>query len=170
MHGSVATVVPQQRQEQIAWALLSYRIPREPSTPRIAVWRKLKNLGVEQIGDGLVILPHDARTREHLEWIAADVVRAGGEAAVWVAHTSRTTSEQFATRMRAARNSEYKTLIDDAAAASTTTDKRTLQRLRRALRTIERRDYFKAPLRDRARLAIDALAPASVEERVDTTS
>lgn len=147
----------------IEWALLSYRVPREPSTPRIAVWRKLKDLGVGQIGDGLVALPDDARTREHLEWIAADVVRAGGEAAVWVARTSRTTSERVATQMRAARNDEYRILIDDVAESSGSTDLRTLQRLRRTLRKIERRDYFRAPLRDRARLAIDALAPAALE-------
>ena len=39
------------------WVLLSYRLPREPSTPRIAVWRKLRRLGVAQISDGLVALP-----------------------------------------------------------------------------------------------------------------
>lgn len=157
-------MVTQHVSVEIEWALLSYRIPREPSTPRIAVWRKLKNLGVIQIGDGLVALPDDARTREHLEWIAADVVRAGGEAAVWVARTSRTTSDQIATQMRADRNTEYRMLIDDAAESGTPADKRTLQRLRRTLRRIERRDYFKAPLRDRARLAIDALATAPVED------
>ncbi len=162
-------MVTQHRQEEIEWALLSYRIPRDPSTPRIAVWRKLKNLGVEQIGDGLVALPDDARTREHLEWIAADVVRAGGEAAVWVAHTSRTTSEQIATQMRAARNLEYRSLIAEAAESGTSTDKRTLQRFRRTVRKIERRDYFKAPLRDRARLAIDALTTATVEEPASTS-
>jgi hypothetical protein len=27
------------------WVLLSYRLPREPSTPRIGVWRKLERLG-----------------------------------------------------------------------------------------------------------------------------
>jgi hypothetical protein len=157
-------VVSQYQRAEIEWALLSYRIPREPSTPRIAVWRKLKNLGVEQIGDGLVALPDDARTREHLEWIAADVIRADGEAVVWVARTSRTTSEQIATQMRAARNDEYRALIDDASRSGATADKRTLQRLRRTLRKIERRDYFKAPLRDRARLAIDELVTGTVDE------
>jgi hypothetical protein len=163
----VVTMVTQQ--QGIQWALLSYRVPREPSTPRIATWRKLKDLGVGQIGDGLVALPDDARTREHLEWVAADVVRAGGEAAVWIARTSRTTSEQLATQMRAARDDEYQTLIDDAAGSSASTDARTLQRLRRTLRKIERRDYFRAPLRDRARLAIDALATTRADEPARTT-
>ena len=38
------------------WVLLAYRLPRVPSTPRSAVWRKLKRLGVAQLGDGLVAL------------------------------------------------------------------------------------------------------------------
>src|SRR3954470_6216916 len=67
------------------WALLAYRLPREPSTPRIALWRALRRLGVGQIVDGLVALPADARTREQLEWLAEAVTQAGGEASVWLA-------------------------------------------------------------------------------------
>jgi hypothetical protein len=59
---------------------LIYRVPREPSAPRIAVWRKLRALGVAQLGDGLVALPEDARTREHLEWVADQVIEARGTA------------------------------------------------------------------------------------------
>src|SRR4051794_41954712 len=67
------------------WVLLSYRLPREPSTPRISVWRKLKRLGVAQLSDGLVALPADARTREQLEWIADEITEAGGGASIWLA-------------------------------------------------------------------------------------
>jgi len=52
------------RQGTGEWVLLSYRLPGEPSTPRIALWRKLRRLGVAQISDGLVALPRGARTRE----------------------------------------------------------------------------------------------------------
>jgi hypothetical protein len=31
------------------WVLLAYRLPREPSTPRIALWRGLRRLGAAQI-------------------------------------------------------------------------------------------------------------------------
>ena len=37
--------------------LLAYRLPREPSGPRVTVWRKLRRLGVAQVLDGLVALP-----------------------------------------------------------------------------------------------------------------
>src|SRR5918995_240816 len=67
----------------VDWVLLAYRLPREPSTPRITVWRKLRRLGVVQLVDGLVALPADARTKEQLEWIAEEVLEAGGEATVW---------------------------------------------------------------------------------------
>ena len=64
--------------------LLAYRLPRVPSTPRSAVWRKLKRLGVAWLGDGLMALPADPRTREQLEWIAEDVTDHGGEAILWL--------------------------------------------------------------------------------------
>ena len=67
---------------RIRWVLLAYRLPREPSTPRITVWRHLRRLGVAQIADGVVALPLDARTRERLDWLAEEVIENGGEATV----------------------------------------------------------------------------------------
>src|SRR5438552_19010638 len=67
------------------WVLMAYRLPREPSTPRIALWPKLRQLGVAQLLDSLVALPLDSRNREQLDWIADEVVEAGGEASIWVA-------------------------------------------------------------------------------------
>ncbi len=82
------------------WLLLAYRMPREPSTPRIAVWRKLARLGVAKVGDGLVALPADARSRERLEWIADEVAEAGGEATLWVSRlTSASQERALAQRM-----------------------------------------------------------------------
>ena len=63
--------------------MLTYRMPRDPSTPRSSVWRQLRRLGVAQLGDGLVALPADARTREQLEWLAESVREADGTAGVW---------------------------------------------------------------------------------------
>src|SRR5437667_12218664 len=66
------------------WGLLAYRLPRVPAPPRSAVWRKLKRLGVAWLGDGLVALPADPRTREQLEWIGEEVTDHGGEATLWL--------------------------------------------------------------------------------------
>ena len=71
--------------ERRRWVLLAYRVPREPSTPRIAVWRKLRRLGVAQIVDGLVAVPESTDNAEQMGWIANDVLDAGGEAHLWTA-------------------------------------------------------------------------------------
>src|SRR5438874_12088737 len=89
--------VPRTRTE---WVLLAYRLPREPSTPRSALWRKLRRLGAAQVLDGLAALPLDARNREQLGWLAEEVVEAGGEAAVWVGELgSAAQGPELATRM-----------------------------------------------------------------------
>ena len=80
--------------ERIEWVLLAYRLPREPSAPRVMVWRKLRRLGVAQILDGLVALPADARTREQLEWLAEEVLEAGGEAWVWLGRLGSAAQER----------------------------------------------------------------------------
>ena len=67
----------------VAWVLLAYRLPREPSTPRIALWRNLRRLGAVQLVDGLVALPRDSGTQEQLEWLADDIAAAGGDATIW---------------------------------------------------------------------------------------
>ena len=135
-----------------SWVLLAYRISRQPSTARIAIWRKLKRLGVAQVLDGLVALPLDSRTREALEWVADDVVAAGGEATVWIATPASVADERaLAARMATAIASEYETVAANAEAASELEPwlrKRTLARLRRELHRIRRRDFFPPAVRE----------------------
>src|SRR5881409_3256509 len=154
---------------RISWVLLAYRLPREPSTPRSAVWRKLRRLGAAQVLDGLAALPLDARNREQLEWLADEVVEAGGEATIWVGQLASAAQErELATRMAEAVAAEYRALIDDAAAARAERSgqrRRTLGRVRRELRRIRARDYFPPAERELAHQALDELA-ALVEEPV----
>lgn len=142
------------------WLLLAYRLPREPSTPRITVWRKLGQLGVAKLGDGLVALPADARSVERLEWVADEVVEAGGEATLWRSRLTSATAEQaLAERMAAAIAAEYRAVVAAAAEARVTAPARaqTVARLRRELRRISQRDYFPPPEREQARLAVESL-------------
>lgn len=149
--------------------LLAYRLPREPSTPRSALWRKLRRLGAAQVLDGLAALPLDARNREQLEWLADEVVEAGGEATIWVGELGSAAQErELAGRMADSVAADYRTLIEQTEAAraqSAGQRQRTLKRLRRELRRIRARDYFPPPERELAQRALDELA-VLVEEPV----
>lgn len=143
------------------WVLLVYRLPREPSTPRISLWRQLRRLGVGQMADGVVALPLDARTREQFDWLAQEVVDNGGDATVWLAEPGSAAQERaLAAEMAAAVADEYQRVIDEAQAQlseSAAVRRRTVARLRRELRRIGSRDYFPAPIAGQARAAVDGL-------------
>jgi hypothetical protein len=146
------------------WVLLAYRLPRVPSTPRSAVWRKLKRLGVAWLSDGLVALPADARTREQLEWIAEEVTDNGGEAALWLGRPlEASAAAAMAGRMTAAVAAEYDAVAAEAQTARTAdpaTRRRAAVRLRRELRRIQGRDFFTCPQREAARRAVEGLGAA----------
>jgi hypothetical protein len=148
--------------DRLDWVLLAYRLPREPSTPRITLWRKLRRLGVVQVLDGLVALPADARTKEQLEWLADEVIEAGGEATVWLGRPGSAADERrLAARMAAAIRAEYQEVVADAEAVvgeAPAVRRRTAARLRRQLSRIERRDFFPPRERELARGAVGELA------------
>jgi hypothetical protein len=144
--------------------LLAYRLPREPSSPRIAVWRKLKRLGVAQLSDGLVALPADPRTREALEWISQEVREADGHAELWLAEPGEAAQQQrLVAELAAVRAAEYQSVCDEAIQAGhlpPAQRRRTGQRLRAELGRIARRDFFPPPERDTAQAAVQALLEA----------
>jgi len=143
------------------WVLLAYRLPREPSTPRITVWRKLKRLGVAQLLDGLVALPADAQTREQLDWIADEVIAAGGTATVWLGRPGSASQQRaIAAAMSSAIDEEYAVITaeaSDALALDPVDRRRVFTRLGRELQRVARRDHFPTAAGSRAKRAVRAL-------------
>ena len=145
------------------WVLLAYRLPREPSTPRISLWRKLRRLGAVQVVDGLVTLPADPKTVEAFDWLADEVLEAGGEAWTWRARPGSKAQEQaLQEQMKSAAIAEYQALLGEAEELMVEPSRRAVERLRRDLRKVEARDHFSPKEREQARRTIERLV-AEVE-------
>jgi len=149
-------------EDRPSWDLLAYRLPREPSTPRIALWRRLRRLGAVQLVDGLVALPHNPANLEQLEWAAEEVTEAGGAATLWLAtSTSKAQDRALAERIRTVAAADYLTVAEaaqTAASGASSGRRRTLRRLRRALRAIDARAHYRPPEAEQAHDAVERLA------------
>lgn len=147
------------------WVLLAYRLPREPSTPRITLWRKLRRLGAAQVVDGLVALPADPKTVEAFDWLAEEVVEAGGEAWTWRGRPGSKAQEQsMQQRMTAAVVEDYRAVLARAKELGANAPRRAVQQLRREMRAIEDRDHFAPKEREQARRAVERLADSTDAE------
>jgi hypothetical protein len=156
--------------------LLVYRLPREPSRHRVAVWRKLRDLGALYLQDGVAALPEDAVTREQLEWLQLRVREAGGEATLWEGRPGTAAEEaELVGDFRASREEAYKGIIAGAERVrrkaqmgSGETLLEQLGKLEREFRAERRRDYFRSPLHLEAAGALKA-AREAVREREAAT-
>jgi hypothetical protein len=147
--------------------LLVYRLPREPSRHRVAVWRKLRDLSALYLQDGVVALPEDAATREQLEWLQLRVREAGGEATLWEARPGTMAEEgELVEAFRSSREEAYKAIIARAehlrrkAQMGGEALSERLGKLEREFRAERRRDYFRSPLRGEAAGALKAAREA----------
>jgi hypothetical protein len=147
--------------------LLVYRIPREPSRHRVAVWRKLRDLGALYLQDGVAALPEDAVTREQLEWLQLRVREAGGEATLWKARPGTLGEEaELVEAFRSSREEAYQTIIAGAerlrrkAQMGGADLSEQLGKLERGFRAERKRDYFRSPLRGEAAEALRAAREA----------
>lgn len=156
------------------WVVLSYRLPREPSRLRLAVWRRLKRIGATVLHDAVWLLPADARTREAFEWLAEEIEEQGGTAFVWEATSfDAAQDETIVGQFRAEADERYAAITESAEAlrrlaarrrsagrARLDQARRQLAGLERALRLESRRDPFGAPGRHPAEQALHQAARA----------
>jgi hypothetical protein len=147
--------------------LLVYRLPREPSRHRVAVWRKLRDIGALYLQDGVAALPEDAVTREQLEWLQLRVREAGGEATLWEAKPGTLAEEgELVEAFRSSREEAYRTIIAEAERLRRKVQmgggalSEQLGKLEREFRAERRRDYFRSQLRLEAAGALKAAREA----------
>ena len=161
--------------ERPRWVLLVYRLPRDPSRHRVAVWRKLRDLGALYLKDGVAALPEDAVTREQLEWLQLRVREAGGEATLWEARPGTVAEEaELVGEFRSSREEAYRIIIAEAERLRRKAEmggmalSEQLRKLEREFRTERRRDYFRSPLRGEAAAALKAAREAVRDREAPT--
>jgi hypothetical protein len=154
-------------EERTRWVILVYQLPREPSRHRVAVWRKLKDLGALYLQDGVATLPEDAVTREQLEWLQLRVREAGGEATLWEGRPGTVAEErELVGAFRTSREEAYRAIVAEAERVRRKAEMgggallEQLGKLEREFRAERRRDYFRSPLRTEAADALKAARQA----------
>ena len=140
------------------WLVFSYSLPSKArSSPRVALWRRLRRLGAISPTGGLHVLPAREECLEAFQWLAEEVQHAKGEALVMrVEQFDGLSDAELMERFRQARAEDYAALDAQAAelearlGAELTREERSrlremLERLRRQHAEVARIDFFDAP-------------------------
>lgn len=146
------------------WIVLSYSLSSVArSGPRVALWRRLRRLGVVTLPGGSQLLPAREACLEAFQWLAQEIRQAKGEAVVLhVQNVADMTDPQLVEWFNAARREEYAAIEAEAAAlekalraqsrpGDRSKAREELNRLRRRHADVARVDYFACP--DGARVA-----------------
>lgn len=167
------------------WVVLSYSLPsKSSSSPRVALWRRLRRLGAITPTGGVHILPERDECVEAFQWLAQEIRQAQGEALVMrVEQFEGVTDAQLIELFREARHEEYSELEAQAAVleqtiqATTNAENlsempETLGKLRRRHADIARIDYFDCPtsLRVAAKLVAIQQALSTSESSVQNVT
>jgi len=155
---------PMLRDTPTGWLLLLTNLAgRSASTPRVRLWRALKDLGVASLRDGVALLPASAAHRTTLEAIGAQVEGDGGSYCLRdLATQTRALEEQL--RRAFDRSEAYRGVrttlaelrgelprLDEAGA------RRRLRQLERDIEVIARTDFFPGPAQAQSRQALSEL-------------
>jgi hypothetical protein len=134
------------------WLLLTYKVPRDPTAGRVAVWRKLKQLAAVALQDAVWILPATPQTREQFQWLAAEIEELGGEATLWESHLLNAGMEgRMTARFSEPVEMEYRAILRDLKKK-----RPDLATLSKRYQQIQARDYFHLELGKKVRAALVA--------------
>ncbi len=98
----------------LSWRVLIYRVPTEPASKRVAVWRDLKRLGALYLQQCVCIFPSIPTLTAEVDQVAAKIPALGGE--TFLLEVPRLQPEDEARiveAFRAQRASEYAEIIEE---------------------------------------------------------
>ncbi len=153
-----------------AWILVVYRVPTEPASRRVAIWRDLKRLGALYLQQCVCILPDIRPAREELARIIAKIPTLGGEYTRFdILTMPAAENARIIAAFRALRDKEYAEIVEECATKfvkeiefehfrrNYTFEEaeeigQDLEKIRRWLVRVVERDWFAAP----GRAAVEA--------------
>lgn len=96
------------------WLVLVYRVPSEPASKRVGIWRDLKKLGGLYLQQCVCILPHVGGVPEAVAMVTRKIHGLGGEATVFDVPTLRPDDEgRIVDAFRELRNKEYGEIVEE---------------------------------------------------------
>ena len=150
--------------DPVNWLVFTTSLPgRSQSTPRVRLWRALKDLGAATLRDGVILLPATDTHRERLEAIGEQVEADGGTAWLLELPEQRPHAEE---QMRSAfdRSEAYEALQGKLSMLRSELPRLDEATARRRLRQIERDfqstilvDFFPGEAKAQAIEAVDEL-------------
>ena len=127
-----------EQSQDTSWVLLVYKIPREPTSSRATIWRKLKRLGALLLHDAVWVLPATPWTREQFQWLAVEIGELEGEAYLWESRLLLNGQEDALVRQFQARvDAAYQEILDGLEQ-----DDADLVALSRKYQQVRAQDYF----------------------------
>jgi hypothetical protein len=98
----------------LAWLVLVYRVPSEPASRRVAVWRDLKRLGALYLQQCVCILPQLGQVPDDLTRVTTRITSLGGEHTLFEVPRLRPDDQQrIIQAFRDLRNKEYAEIIEE---------------------------------------------------------
>ncbi len=96
------------------WVLLVYRVPTEPASRRVAVWRDLKRMGALYLQQCVCILPDVPVLRDELARVTAKIPEMEGECTLFeVPRLAEADAARIVDSFRVLRDKEYAEIIEE---------------------------------------------------------
>jgi len=95
------------------WLLLTYKVPPEPASKRIAIWRRLKSMGAVYLQNGVCLLPRTDDHARRMKILENEIAEMGGDAVILeTAAFDRAQGDKVVARFKADRDDAYREFID----------------------------------------------------------
>jgi hypothetical protein len=151
------------------WLMIIYRLPSTPSTSRVTVWKKIKELGAYLLQQSVYILPNLPHLKESVHLLKEQIHHLGGESKIIeitslgeeqekevVAGFNSSREEEYTEVVKACnellREIEEESKTEDFHFADLEENEKHIQRVRELLESVTSRDYFGSSLHDKAAL------------------